>query len=173
MPQQWLCVVCSRSFSSRSSRNRHQNTVHNFRTIFCPHCMTILKSQIELTLHLLRLHREEKGTQTTPLNTPNPGPAQNTAIPPPPHCHIRGSLHPPGAIPGTRGSGRNFLLKVRKTSFPKKTATKTKPRNIGSTVILRPKLVACNNANMRDFSHTCFTCTGKTTPPVRNATVQN
>ena len=89
MPQKWLCVVCSRSLSSRSSRNRHQNTVHNFRTICCPHCMTILKSQIQLTLHLLRLQREEKGTQTTPPNTPNSGPAENTAIPPPPLSHQR------------------------------------------------------------------------------------
>ena len=122
MPQQWLCVVCSRSFSSRSSRNRHQNTVHNFRTIFCQHCMSILKSQIELTLHLLWLHREEKGTQTTPPDT-KPGSSRkygHTAAP----CHIRGPSHLPGAIPGTRGSGRNFLLKVRKTFFPKKNCDK-------------------------------------------------
>ena len=46
--------------------------------------MSILKSQIELTLHLLRLHREEKGTQTSSPDTPNPGPAENTAILPPP-----------------------------------------------------------------------------------------
>ena len=41
----YACNECEKTFSSRYSRNRHQNLVHHYKVLFCPHCMKIFSRQ--------------------------------------------------------------------------------------------------------------------------------
>jgi uncharacterized CHY-type Zn-finger protein len=55
----WTCLACSKTYSSKSTANRHYKIIHDNKPVTCPICERKLLSELYLTVHMKNVHHRD------------------------------------------------------------------------------------------------------------------